>query len=112
MTQQNDLTTVLMYVASSGKRVVQGAVIALSLIIMFFLSAGEPEPAWGKLWMIRPLLVVSLAGALGGLFYHLMGALRSRGGWVKAVAVIMGLAGYCIILWLGIVFGLKGTMWH
>ena len=111
MTQQNTLTTPPIHSASLGKRMLQGAGVALILISMFLLSAGAPDPEWGKLWMIKPLLVVPAAGALGGVFYYFMDHLRSQGGWVKVLAIIMSLTGYIVVLWLGTVLGLNGTMW-
>lgn len=94
-----------------GKRLLQGAGIAFVLISMFLFSSGAPDPAWGKLWMLKPLLMVPLAGALGGGFYYYMDHMRSQGGWVKTLAIVLSLVGYTIILWLGIVLGLNGTMW-
>ncbi|MFZ6009251.1 MAG: hypothetical protein ACOYXT_02790, partial [Bacteroidota bacterium] len=55
---------------SLAKRMIVGAGIGLTLITLFLLSADEPDPAWGKLWMIRPLIVVPFAGAMGGLCQH------------------------------------------
>jgi hypothetical protein len=89
----------------------QGGGIALILIIAFLLSAGEPNPDWPKLWMVKPLIIVPLAGALGGLFYYNMDHLRYQGGWRMALAYILSLMVYLIVLWLGTVLGLNGTMW-
>ena len=88
-----------------------GAGIALILITVFLLSAGDSDPSWPKLWMIRPLIIVPLAGALGGVFYYFMDHLRYRGGWRKALAIILSLVVYIIGLWLGTILGLDGTMW-
>lgn len=111
MTQQNNLTTQPIHPASPGKRMLQGAGIAFILIVIFLFGAGEPNPVWPKLWMIKPLLIVPLAGALGGAFYYLMDHLRYQGGWRKALAYIASLVGYIIVLWLGTVLGLDGTWW-
>lgn len=97
--------------ATAGKRMLQGAAIALVLIAVFLLSAGEPNPNWPKFWMLKPLMVVPLAGALGGLFYYNMDHLRNVGGWRKILAAILSLIVYLIVLWLGTVLGLHGTMW-
>ncbi|MBW3546507.1 MAG: potassium transporter KefB [Bacteroidetes bacterium] len=112
MTQQNKLQNQPIHAASMGKRMLQGAGIALILILMFLFSVGgEPDPSWSKFWIIKPLLMVPLAGALGGVFYYFMDYLRSQGGWVKIMAIIMSLIGYVVLVWIGTVLGLNGTMW-
>lgn len=112
MTQENQLTTPPIHSSSLGKRMAQGAGIALGLISLFLFSVKEPNPAWGKLWMIKPLLIVPLAGAMGGVFYYFMDHLRYQGGWKKALAYGLSLIGYLIGLWLGTVLGLDGTLWN
>lgn len=111
MTSKPDLTKQPIHAASLTKRMWQGAAIALILIILFLAGAGEPDPKWPKLWMIRPLVIVPLAGAMGGVIYYYLDHLRYRGGWRKALATILSLIGYLIVLWLGTVLGLDGTMW-
>jgi len=111
MTQQNELQNEPIHAASVGKRMLQGAGIAFILISAFLLSAGEPDPSWPRLWMLKPLLIVPLAGALGGVFYFNMDHLRYQGGWRKILANIVSLLVYILVLWLGTVLGLNGTMW-
>jgi hypothetical protein len=113
MTQGNELQNQPIHAASVGKRMLQGAGIAFILIIVFLLNAGEPDPDWDwpKLWMIKPLIIVPAAGALGGVFYYNMDHLRDQGGWRKTLANILSLLVYLIVLWLGTVLGLDGTWW-
>ena len=84
----------------------------LGLIVISFLVFGvdDPNPEWGKLWMIRPLIITPMAGALGGAFYYFMDRLTSRG-LNKTVAVVLSLLVFFVGLWLGIVLGLAGTLW-
>jgi hypothetical protein len=89
-----------------------GAGFALILISLFMYGADEPNPEWGKLWMIKPLIIVPLAGATGGAFYYFMNVLSSRGGLNKTVAIILSLFVYIVGLWLGTVLGLNGTYWN
>ncbi|QHV95294.1 potassium transporter KefB [Spirosoma endbachense] len=112
MTQRTKLTTPTIHSASVGKRMIQGAAIALILIALFLLPVSEPDPAWGKLWMIKPLLIVPVAGAIGGAIYYLLDHLRYQGGWKKTLAYPLSLIGYIIVLWLGTVLGLNGTLWN
>ncbi|WP_347158731.1 potassium transporter KefB [Pontibacter chitinilyticus] len=111
MTQQNESQNTSLHPAPAGKRMLQGAGIGLVLIAFFLLGAGEPKPEWPKFWMVKPLLIVPAAGALGGLFFYNMDHLRARGGWRTAVSYIISLLIFLIILWLGTVLGLNGTMW-
>lgn len=108
--KQNNLTTQPDQAVSLAKPILIGAVVGFILISFFVFGAGEPNPEWGKLWMIKPLIMVPIAGAMGGAFYYLM-ELASRGGLNKTVAIILSLIVFMIALWLGIVLGLNGTMW-
>jgi hypothetical protein len=112
MTQRNNLTTQQFHSASLAKRMLFGACIALIPISVFLLGVGQPNPAWPKFWMVKPLLIVPLAGAMGAVFFHFMDHLRSRAGWGKIWANLLSLIVYIIVLWLGTVLGLNGTLWH
>ncbi len=95
------------------KRALLGAVIAYVLITVFLLVPGiRPNPGWPKFWVVRPLLVVPFAGAMGGIFYHIMDAMSNQGGWKKTVAVAVSFLVYIVGLWLGTVLGLAGTLWN
>ncbi len=98
--------------ASLVKRMLVGAGIGLLLISLFLLSAGEPNPEWGKLWMIRPLIIVPLAGAMGGLCNYFIVQFHSQVGLNKTIAMILSVIVFIVGLWLGIVLGLDGTMWN
>ena len=116
MTHQDQLTTPSIHYASVTKRMLQGGAIALVLILLFLTSGGwfsqEPQPEWGQLWMIKPLITVPIAGALGGVFYYFMDHLGYRGGWKKILAIVLSLFAYVVALWLGTVLGLAGVWWH
>lgn len=111
MTQQNNSTRQNQPV-SLTKPILIGAGIGLLLISLFLSGTGEPNPEWGKFWMIRPLIIVPLAGAMGGVFYYFMNQLAYSGALNKTIAVILSLIVFLIGLWLGTVLGLAGTYWH
>jgi hypothetical protein len=111
MTQGNNSTTRSIQSTSLAKCIFIGGGIALALITIFLLKAGSPDPGWPKFWQIRPLVIVPLAGAAGGVCYYLMNPMRNQGGWQKIVANILSLLVYIIGLWMGTVLGLDGTMW-
>jgi hypothetical protein len=88
-----------------------GAGIGLLLISVFIFPEDDPRPEWGKFWMIRPLIVVPFAGALGGLCNYFILQYRSLVGINKAVAIIISAIVFFIGIWMGIVLGLDGTLW-
>jgi hypothetical protein len=109
MTQTNNSTTPAQPV-SVAKPILIGAAIGLIAISFFVFGVGNPDPKWGKLWMIRPLIVTPVAGAMGGAFYYFMDYQSSRG-FNRTIAVVLSLIVFAVGLWLGIVLGLAGTMW-
>ena len=111
MKQENHLSSQPNRPLSLVKPILIGAAIGLIAISFFVFGVDKPNPEWGKLWMIRPLLITPMAGALGGAFYYFMDYQSSRG-FNRTVAVILSLIVFIIGLWLGIVLGLAGTMWN
>jgi hypothetical protein len=111
MTQSNNSTSQPRQV-SLVKRMLVGAGIGLLLISPFLLSDGEPNPEWGKLWMIKPLIIVPLAGAMGGLCNYFIVHFHDQVGLNKTIAIILSVMVFIIGLWLGTVLGLDGTMWN
>lgn len=110
MVYKNDFASQVRFDASLTKRMLIGAGIAL-VFIGIFLFGATANPEWSRYWILRPLVIVPLAGAFGGAFYHFMGIPRSRGGLVKALSILFSFIGYAVIVWLGTVLGLDGTFW-
>jgi hypothetical protein len=108
----NNLTLQPIHRNTLGKRMFFGALIALALITLFLAGVKNANPAWGKYWMIQPLLIVPAAGAMGGLFYYFMDRLRYLGGWKTVLAYVLSFFGYLVAIWLGTVLGLSGTLWN
>jgi hypothetical protein len=111
MYEQNKLNRPLRR-ASLGRSVVLGAGIGLAVVSFFLLMAGEPNPDWPKFWMIRPLIVIPLAGAGAGLVYYFIDPLHYSENRKKILALITCIVIYIVSLWMGTVLGLAGTMWH
>ena len=110
MTQSNDSRSQPRHI-SSGMRMLVGAAIGL-ILISLFIFPGEPDPLWGKYWMIRPLIIVPIAGAMGGLCNHLLIRFYFLVGMNKVMAWILSAIIFIIGLWMGIVLGLDGTLWN
>lgn len=112
MTTKENLTLPFIHRGSRSKRMVQGAIIGLILISAFLISAGQGKPEWGNWWMIRPLIIVPFAGAVGGAIYYYMDEIRSKGGWHRIVADLISFVIFMIGMWMGSVLGLNGTYWN
>ena len=98
--------------ATLGRRTLVGAAIGLLLTSLFIFSADNADPAWSKLWFIKPLVLTPIATAMGGAFYFYIEQLFFFNGWNKPLAVIIGLVGFVVSLWLGKVLGFNGTYWN
>jgi hypothetical protein len=113
MTQAENLQTQPYHKYTLSKLMLIGWVIGLAVILIFVIPGlNHPNPEWAKYWMVRPLIVTPLAGAAAGVWYFLLDYLRYKGGWRTAAAYFLSGLGLLIALWLGIVLGLAGTMWH
>ena len=113
MTTTNNLTSRPIDKTSLVRRMLIGAGIGLFLITLLVTSVREPRLEWGRFWMIRPLIIVPLAGACGGLGTYFMEYLLGyQGGWSKIIAVLLSILGFLIALWLGTVLGCAGTLWN
>lgn len=99
------------FTAASLRKMLLGAGIAMTLMMLFLAGAPEPEPEWGPYWTVRPLIVITLAGAAGGAFLHLVNPLRFHAGWKKIAASLLCLIVFVFCLWIGTVLGLDGTLW-
>jgi hypothetical protein len=111
MKQSNDSTSAPQRL-SLGKRMLWGAWIGLVVIAVFLIPSNNPTPPeWGSFWMIRPLIVVPFAGAMGGLCNYYILTFHQLVGLNRIVAIVISVLVSVIGLWMGIVLGLDGTMW-
>ena len=111
MTQGNNFLANPINQSSLVVKMVIGGAIALLIIGAFLFSAGQPNPEWGNYWMIKPLIMVPLAGAIGGLVFYFIN-LPFQTGWKKISAALVGILLYIFVLWIGTVLGLNGTFWN
>jgi hypothetical protein len=109
MTQTDDSTSHPQ--VSLAKRMLLGGGIGLALISLFVFGVDHPDPDWGKYWMIKPLIITPLAGAMGGLSNYIIMGFHRQVGANKVVAIIISAIVFFVGLWLGVVLGLDGTMW-
>lgn len=93
-------------------KIIFGALIGLAVISFFVFGTDHPKPEWGKFWMIRPLIIIPLAGVLGGIILYIPELLSLQSRWKKVIFFIGSIVGFVIVLWIGIVLGLDGTLWN
>ena len=89
MGSTNFLTGKPNYTISVKKPMMFGAIGGLLLIVFFLMTAGGVQEEWGKYRMIRPLLVVTFAGAMCGLVYYLINPLHYSTTGKKIIALIV-----------------------
>ena len=89
-----------------------GGIIALILIVLLLSGTNHADPAWGKYWMLRPLIFVPVAGASGAVCFHFIYQFLNKGILAKILGGIFGLLIYIISIWMGMVLGLNGTLWN
>jgi len=112
MMQRNESTTKPIDKSVITKRMLLGAGIGLVVILIFVLPVRHPNPDWGRFWMIRPIIVVPIAGAIGGLFSYVMDYFFGSHGWRNFLVKILSAIVFVVGIWMGIVLGLDGTMWN
>ncbi|MVN91612.1 potassium transporter KefB [Mucilaginibacter aquatilis] len=107
----HQITAIPQNSSSLKLRMLIGGSVALVLIAIFLLPVKNVRPEWGQFWMVRPFIIVPLAGATGGAVSYYLTKLLPQSGWVKVATVLLSLLIYIIGLWLGTVLGLAGTLW-
>jgi hypothetical protein len=103
MTQQNDLLHILLS-KSLWKRALQGASLALLLILTFLTIVGEITDGT---WVLLPMLTVTIGGAGGGALYYLVSLLPVHSFWKKVLVNIVCLMVYFAILWFSFIWALS-----
>ena len=93
------------------QRMFIGALIGFGFISLFVFSVKEPDPSWGPYWQIRPLIIATLAGAVGMLSFYLQDIIKPKGEMSATFLIAGEIVLFGIAIWLGIVLGLDGTMW-
>lgn len=108
MTHSQNLNQKPQSVSALVKWMLFGGGIALAAILLFVISPGKGKPEWGAYWMIKPLILTPLAGVFGGALAYRITKL----GLNRILNFVISVVGFLIVLWIGIVPGLNGTMWN
>jgi hypothetical protein len=86
--------------------VILGAGMPLILLVFILLTREDSV----ETWMFFPLLIIPSGGAVGGIFFYLMGFRWFPYGYPKLIAVLFSTLTYFFILWFSavIAFALTG----
>lgn len=82
-----------------------GASAPLALLLFIILTKEDVFESW----MLVPLTLIPLGGAVGGLFFYLMGFVWFPTGNKKLIAVIFSTIIYFVVLWLSAVIAFNFT---
>lgn len=92
-------------------RMLQGAALALLLLLLFFAFIAyfsDGGLGVGK-WIFIPLTIVTFGGACGGVGFYLMDYLRYQGAWQKVATNILFVILYFPGLYFCLIFSLSLT---
>ena len=99
--------TPLHHPVSFIRRILQGAILATFVFVLFLFVGGGLRPVLYN-WIVVPLVTVPLAGAAGGVVVYLMDPMRQRGGSQKLLANAISIVVYLLLLVAGFVMGMEG----
>lgn len=97
---------------SLGTRMLTGALAGLGIICFFVFSVDHPNPEWPQYWRVKPLLVTPLAGAIGILSFYLKPIVAPKNLLLNVLVISASVLAFVIVLWMGVVLGLNGTLWN
>ncbi len=86
------------------KRVIRGGTIALILIIIILIATSWDTRS-SKFWMIVPLVLVTLAGGIGGYAFHHFDEMQQRQRISETLAFILSVLIYIILLMIAYITG-------
>jgi len=105
MTTQNEIHQFL-HSSTLLKRALTGAGAAVTLLTIFLLIVGGLDDGF---WILIPASAVTIAGALGGIFYDLADHIRRQRNWNKLVVNIFCLLAYLAGLYMSLILALNFT---
>lgn len=88
-----------------GLPAVLGAAAPFLLLSFIILSKEEVLESW----MLVPLILIPLSGAVGGVFFYLMGFVWFPFGKQKLIAIISSTLMYFVAIWIGAVIAFNFT---
>ncbi|WP_297337140.1 hypothetical protein [Algoriphagus sp.] len=94
---------------SSPKKLLLPALLGASLPLAWLLFVIITKEDLFESWMYYPLIIIPLGGAVGGIFFFLMGFKWFPKGNQKLIAVIFSTLIYFVAIWLSAVLAFNFT---
>lgn len=82
-----------------------GASAPFSILLFIILTKEEVM----ELWMLVPLILIPMGGAVGGIFFYLMGFIWFPKGNQKLIAIIFSTILYFIAIWISSILAFNFT---
>ena len=92
-------------IKSLGLPALLGASAPFSLLLFIILTKAGPFESW----MLAPLFLIPMGGAVGGVFFFLMGFHWFPQGTQKLIAIIFSTILYFVVIWLSAVIAFNFT---
>lgn len=92
-------------VKSLGLPALLGAFAPLALLLFIILTKEDVFESW----MLVPLTLIPLGGAVGGVIFYLMGFVWFPFGKQKLIAIILSTIFYFVALWMAAVLAFNFT---
>ncbi|PRY88915.1 hypothetical protein [Mongoliibacter ruber] len=91
------------------QRVLLPTIIGGSLPLAFLLFIILTKEEYFETWMIYPMTIIPLGGALGGAIFFLLVFHRYRVGTKKVFAIIFSIIIYLVSLWISAIIAFNFT---
>lgn len=92
-------------IKSLGLPALLGASAPFSLLLFIIITKEEMM----ELWMLVPLILIPNGGAVGGIFFYLMGFIWFPKGNQKLIAIIFSTILYFVAIWISAVIAFNFT---
>lgn len=90
------------------RRVLQGMTLSAVLqMLLFSFGVNQIFWPWWRMGIVGGAVVI--AGALGGSIFYFLDPMRSKGGWNKAVAIMLSTIAYILLLLTAFVIAMNKT---
>ncbi|VXB69264.1 conserved membrane hypothetical protein [Flavobacterium sp. 9AF] len=94
------------------KFAIAGAILALVLISILIFSVPNPNPEWGKMWFIKPLIITPFITSIGGSLFYIINAKKRTSKILNFILFMISIFVLLFFLWIGTILGLDGTLWN
>jgi hypothetical protein len=103
---RNNLKIYKRYLTTPGRSILQGGIIAMVLLGIFYISGLVEAP--GR-WMVLPVVLVVAAGMAGGLLNYLIFPFKYKSPQFRFIPKLIGGVIYVALVAVALVIGMNGA---